>query len=348
MPSATLDDLMAMNEQLAALTEAGVPLDAGLGNRETQHALGRINAVVARQVSRGAPLDKALEGNEEILPSAYRRLVQMGISTGNLSATLDRSRQLADSADQASKAARMAFVYPLILFLFAYVGMIGFCWLLVPVLESMAESMRVPPGPGLRMMQTISDTLELWVWIPPIAIGLWVLHRLLVWLGQASRGRTPRSLTWIPGVSRAIFDGRCANFARMSVTLLEEGVPLSESLSIAAGACGDDGLQEGVQALAIGLEQGRLPPDNAPAALRFPPFLRWALWHSEGTVGRERALRMAVGIYEHLAQRRADRLRIALPIVTCALVGGGITLLYCLALFVPVVEMLRAVASSTN
>ena len=40
-----------------------------------------------------------------------------------------------------------------------------------------------------------------------------------------------------------------------------------------------------------------------------------------------------------------DRIRIGAPLVLCAVLGGSVTLLYGLALFIPVVEMLRTLAS---
>ena len=54
----TLDDFVAWNDQLAALVQAGVPLDFGLGasGADLTESLKRINAAVARRVSRGESL----------------------------------------------------------------------------------------------------------------------------------------------------------------------------------------------------------------------------------------------------------------------------------------------------
>jgi hypothetical protein len=54
MSTASLDDFMALNDQVAALVEAGVPLDVDLGPpRQTAATLERINALIARRVSQG-------------------------------------------------------------------------------------------------------------------------------------------------------------------------------------------------------------------------------------------------------------------------------------------------------
>ena len=80
MPTASLDEFMALNDQLAALVEAGVPLDVDLGPRsQAASTLERINALVARRVSQGASLTAALETDDKLLTPSYRSMVQLGL-----------------------------------------------------------------------------------------------------------------------------------------------------------------------------------------------------------------------------------------------------------------------------
>jgi type II secretory pathway component PulF len=192
----------------------------------------------------------------------------------------------------------------------------------------------------------LRDTLPYWIAIPPVA-----LLALAAWRYYAqsrrdlSGGRAGRWLAWLPGMSRAMFQQRCANFAAGLASLVAAEVPLEDGLRLAAGTCGDATLSEGARALAAAFQQGQVPGDDSPAARAFPPFLRWALLDSDAAVGRGPALQMAANLYRESAERRAERLRVVAPILVCVILGGGVTLLYGLALFVPVVEMLKAVAS---
>jgi hypothetical protein len=81
------------------------------------------------------------------------------------------------------------------------------------------------------------------------------------------------------------------------------------------------------------------------ARQELPPFLRWALFESDGSIDRQAALAAAADIYRAKARQRLARWQTVAPIVLCIVVGGGITLLYGLALFVPIVDMLRGLAS---
>jgi type II secretory pathway component PulF len=331
---------MAMNEQLSALVDAGVPIDTGLDARNTAKALEKINATVARRVSRGVSLADALV-DEERSP-VYCRMMEAGIKSGQLSAALAGSSRLAGSVDDSISAVRLAFFYPLTVWVLAYVGFVAFCLYIVPRLEDAVVGFEILPGAGLQILKYLRHTLPLWVWIPPALLLLLAVRRFVIQARGHGKSQIPFWVFWLPGMRRAISDERCANFATILSRLIDEGAPLAENLNLAAGACGDRGLRDGAESLATGLKLGQAPRDDSPAALAFPPFLRWTLWHAEETVGLQTALPMAATIYQASAARRIERLRLVLPVLTCVVVGGGAALLYGMALFVPVVEMLRS------
>jgi general secretion pathway protein F len=341
----TLDDFLALNDQLAALVRAGVPIDLGLGDNPDVVAgsLERINATVARRVRRGESLSEALD-DDTSLPESYRCMMQLGIRSGDFSAPFDGPNRLASVVDDSRHAVGSAFVYPLVVCGLAYAGLIGFCLFFVPSLEQMYDSLRVSLRPAIRVLHSLRVTLPYWVAVPPLATLLLVAWRRKAGSLSAVHLATT-SRAWLPGASRIAFQQRAANFATALSELISDGVPLAEALPLAAGAAGDTGIQAGAQALSQSLAAGSHPADNSPTALRFPPFLRWALWHAEETTGQARALDMAAKVYRDAAEQSLERLRFITPIATLVLLGGSATLLYGLALFAPFVELLRTLAS---
>jgi type II secretory pathway component PulF len=341
MDSASLDDFTALNDQLAALAEVGVPLDVAMGDhdRPAAKSLERIHAIIRRRIRRGETLEQALDGDEEDVPASYRSLLQMGIHSGNISAALDGSNRVAESLDESRFTLESSFVYPLILCGLAYLGLIGFCLYLVPVWQGMYENSRLIPGPGLGILQTLRDTLPYWVAIPPVLL-IW----LLVMCGTADV-RRGRLVDWLPGAKRTLFQQRCAHFAATLGELLDAGTPFGDALRIAGAAANDVNLRTGADLLADDVACGALPSDSSRAASLFPPFLRWALWLAEETTGRGRALKIAARAYREAADRRTERLRTLMPLLTVVFLGGTVTLLYGLALFAPFVELLRSLAS---
>lgn len=348
MLTATLDDFMALNDELAALAAAGVPLDLGLSASRTDVAstLERINAVVARRVSQGVTLAEALQREEQVISPEYRALMLLGLESGDLQTALKGSNRLAETVQDSWHVLRLSVLYPLIVCGLAYAGVVTLCTFLVPTLENLYASMQLDSGWMLRILHGLRTTLPYWVAIPPLLLlGIAWLLRAHSRNSATSSRWTARLIAWAPDMSRALYYQRYANFAETLATLLERGAPLAPSLRIAADACGDTALGGGAKALATRSEQGELPSDDTLLSSRFPPFLRWALWSSEPVAPRPQALQMAAGFYRGLAQHSRERWRVLAPIVACVVLGGGVTLLYGLAFFLPIIELLRSLAS---
>ena len=339
MPTASLDEFMALNDQVAALIEAGVPLDVDLGRgADAAATLERINALIARRVSQGASLADAVQQDDRLLNPSYRNLVQLGLRSDDLAAGLAGSNLLAVSAVQSRQRTGLALLYPMLVCCLAFVGLIAFCLFFVPVLENTYAGMRIPVGPGLQTLRSLRSTLPYWAGGLPLAA-------LLI----AGWQMNSRSRFWpdLPGISRPLFEERAANFAEALAKLLESGTPLPEALRLSADAWSDAPQRDAARLLASTLDHGPVVSESSHLAGRFPPFLRWALLHSEASIGTARALRIAAKNYRHSASRRHKRLRVVIPIVVGLLLGGSAALLYGLALFVPVIDMLRGLASPT-
>jgi type II secretory pathway component PulF len=127
----------------------------------------------------------------------------------------------------------------------------------------------------------------------------------------------------LPGARRTLAIQRWANFADALSKLLDAGVPLEDALHIASCAVGDSVVQSSAQRLAESLE----------------------LVDAEPGVSRAQALKMAADVYRDAAANRAERVRIVAPAVACAFLGGGVTLLYALAVFAPVIDLLQGLAA---
>ena len=347
MNIATLDEFMALNDELAALAQARVPLDLNLGTpgADVAATLEKINSSVARRMSQGATLDAALSSADGSIPESYRAMMLLAIRSGNLQVALQTTSRLGQSVDQSWHILHLSLIYPIVLCCLVYLGLILLCISFVPVLERLYDSLRMEAGIGLSNLQFLQHTLAYWIAIPPLALLVFVGWQFF-WRrrGTTAARQSVSSLAWVPGLSRAIFQERCANFAETLAALLDASVPLSQALPLAAEASGDPDLSAGAQRLALTLEQGPSFNGDGPAARQFPPFLRWALCHSQGITGQSRALLTSARIYHESALRRFDQLRVIVPIATCVVIGGGVTLLYGLALFMPVVELLRGLA----
>jgi type II secretory pathway component PulF len=101
METASLDDILTFNEELAALAKADVPLELGLGSnaREVVAGLARVNEAVTRRTVRGASPVEALAEHDPSLPPRYRGMLRIGVRSGDLPGALDSAARLSESVD---------------------------------------------------------------------------------------------------------------------------------------------------------------------------------------------------------------------------------------------------------
>jgi general secretion pathway protein F len=346
MEAVSLDDIIALNDQLGLLAQAGVPLELGLGGpKEASARLDKINATVARRVQAGESLPEAIVVDEALIPATYRGLLQWGLGKGDLRAGLDSVCGLGESTERIERKVDFTLFYPLLVCTLAGMGLIGLCLFYVPTVEGIYQQLGFVPGRGLTALLWMRRALPYWTVFPPAAF-----LALIVWLfyektTRGSTGRLPAALVGrIPSARQSVDRQRCAVFADAVADLLESGMPLQEALPIASATCGDRGLSEGAGWLAGELKQGRIPDKNAPEVRVFPPLLCWALFDSEPVAGQISALRTAAGGYRELAAKSQRRLELVAAPVACAVLGGGAVLLYGLAVFLPAIEMLKTLA----
>jgi type II secretory pathway component PulF len=339
----TLDDFMALNDELAALVRAGVPVsvDFATSSANAEIILQKINAHIARQVSHGLSIEQALAESPAIPPS-YRGLMLLALQSHDFHAALSASHRDAEAVVETRRVLGMSLVYPAIVIGFAYAGLMSMCLFLVPVLERLYQDMQLPAGMGLRILTFLRMSLPYWIALPPLALLIFLAVRLLA--RPASAYQAVGVMRWLPGMRKALFLDACAIFADSLAALVESGVPLPDSLVVAAEASRNPVLVARAADLALEMRQGTANSESNAVARQFPPFLRWALLHGGERTNQARALRAAARIYRESAQRRVERLRVIAPLLACVLIGGGVTLLYGLALFLPLVELLRGLA----
>ena len=121
-PTITLDDLIALNDEIAALVRAKVPLERGLQDlgRDLPGRLGQFALALARRTGSGEPLVEVLGDPDFRLPKLYRAVVEAGVRAGRLPAALE---SLAGSMRRLAESRRgvvLAFLYPLLLLIVAW------------------------------------------------------------------------------------------------------------------------------------------------------------------------------------------------------------------------------------
>lgn len=353
--SVTMEDLIALNAEITSLVRAGIPLELGLGTfaSSLDGRLGKLAARLSQRMQQGLSLDQALEADGDQCPEMYRAVVRTGLKSGRLPEALESLTGFAQSILELRQRVGLAFLYPFIVFFLAYGLFVFMMTTVLPRALYAYRDMQLIPTPGVTRMLAIGESAVYWGPGIPLVILLIILGWSASERRMLSASRAPRtalgrgfarvaSFKWLPGIYGILANFHRAVFAELLAILIQHRIPLHESLRLAAESTGDARIVGEAHRLALGIEQGGTLSDGLKASQVFPPFMRWLLTAGEQQGALIPALQQINTIYRRRALHTTEWFKLFLPIAVVVILGGGATLVYALALFYPLAEMLRA------
>jgi general secretion pathway protein F len=343
--SPTLDDLAALNREMAALVGAGLPLEPGLKSIAADYGgrPGRLAGRLAERAAAGMSLQDSIAAEGEALPTAYRAVVDAGLRSGRLSAALEGFAETAARISEMRRLTAQAAVYPLIVLCLAWIVTVGVLSQVLPAYEVLnlqdrlwAPSLELPGG-----------QVALLAFGPPAVL----LIGAMVWWRRTGRVSNTQSsspfIRWIPGVRKATQLSAYANFADLLATLLRSAIPMTEALPLAARASGDVRVAAPAVEIAQRLADGASIASQLPALRRLPPLVRTALLNSadETEEAVSRGLQRAAAAYRERAAVWVADFAVLFPVILTIVIGIGVIGFYAVTLMQPYFALLRELLS---
>jgi general secretion pathway protein F len=332
------EQLIALNDEIAALIRAGIPLELGLRELggDARGALSRISLQLSECMSRGESLPQALAAEGNRFPKAYRAVVEAGLKAGRLPAALEAVSSFTWELLDFRRKLGLATLYPLTVFALAYGLFLLFLFEMVGRYQSAYETFRIPLTGLLQFFVAMRDSMVVWAWILPALLLI-----VTCWLMVALRSGGGFSGFPFVGVKHYRF----AMFAELLAMQIDHSVTLSEGIVLSAEATGSPAMKESARLLADHVSQGGNLSAQPAIAGAFPPFLRWLMIDGERQGKLSHALRLAAEMYRRRAANSLIWFKTLFPVLTCVFIGGGIVLLYALGLFMPFVQMLDGLST---
>jgi type II secretory pathway component PulF len=350
--SVTLDQFIALNDELAALVRAGVPLERGLieAGRDLRGRLGSVTAGLGHRMGDGMPLPEAIAAGGGGMPDVYGAVVEAGVRSGRLSQALEGMAAIARGYAEARRAVGMALLYPMIVLCLAYGLAVFFVVQIAPRFLAAFQALGLAPMKALEVMARVGDATIYWGPIPPLL--LFLLAARWGWSGRSvvlDTGAFGPTLNKLPLVGSMIASFRAANFTGLLSLLIEHQVPLDEAVRLAGDASGDRDLRASAGRFAETIRRGGgVEESPAGGSGSFPPLLTWMLTagHRQGDLAQ--ALGHLAQDYRSKARSRAELLRLALPSLCMLAIGVGAVMAYALLLFVPLMQLWDEMAIPNN
>lgn len=332
-------DVLLFTRELSDLLASGMTLGNALNtlsHRQTDKAQDEIVAALRDDIVQGASLSDALSKWPETFPTLYVSMVRAGEASGQLAEVLERLAKHFERVQEAREKVIGAMVYPSIVLIVGIATMIFTMLFVVPRFSAIfAELGSTLPLPT-RMMIALSSFL--------LRYGWFLLAGLVVAVVFARRAlRTPSGRRWwhrqllrIPLVHHIVTANAYAQFARTLGSLLANGVPVLQALSIVEDTVGNIIIAEAIRDARDRVTDGSTISKPLAAGGVFPTLLTDMLAVGEETGDLSAALTHIANRYEHELDRRVKLFTTVLEpvmILLMAVLVGFVAISMLLAVF---------------
>ncbi|WP_395403537.1 type II secretion system inner membrane protein GspF [Pseudoduganella sp. UC29_106] len=334
-------ELALFTRQLASLLEAGLPLEqaftALLEQAERPYVRDLI-ASIRSEVIGGAALSDVLSRHPRDFAEIYRALVASGEQIGQLSRVLSRLADYIERRNALVQKVRLAFTYPAIVTVVAFLIVIFLLTYVVPQIVSVFANTKQKLPILTVIMLAISDFVR--------SYGFVVLAALIAaWFGwRRALQNSALKLRWHTWLLTAPLYGkfeRSLNTSRFASTLAittGSGVPILRALETSRDTLSNVAMRELVEQASDAVREGVSLARALSAQKHFPPMLIHMIRAGEITGELPAMLDRAASAQEADLERRTLTIAGLLePMLILAM--GVVVLLIVLAVLMPIIEI---------
>ncbi|MEM1092520.1 MAG: type II secretion system F family protein [Pseudomonadota bacterium] len=312
-----------LTQQLATLLGAGLPLDRALQILEElgeSEPLKKLIKAIRDQVRGGSPLSDALEQQHGVFSRLYINMVRGGETGGTLDTTLARLAEYLDRSKALKDSIVSALIYPALLLILAIGSLLVLLAYVVPqftpIFEDLGEDL-----PGITTMVLFVGRVIQDYWWALIGGTLLLAVYVQRQLGQAeSRRYWDQQFLKLKGVGGLIRKVEMARLSRTVGTLLTNGVPLLNALSIGRAVLGNAVLADAVDVASKEVKTGGAMAHALAGTGEFPRLALQMISVGEETGRLDEMLVDVADAYDLEVKTAVERMMALLvPLLTMAL-----------------------------
>jgi type II secretory pathway component PulF len=340
--------LIALNEEIAGMARAGLPLDQGLAALASEMGKGRlqqVTAAIATDLQAGQTLPEALKRQGDRVPSFYAGLVAAGIRTGRIDEVLASLTAYARNIAQMRTIVLDAFFYPGVVLAFAGI-LFGFCCVFVlPQFDLIFRDFRMQLPLATELLLRFGRQPLTTVVVPLAGLLLAILTvKLCLRWTERGRRRWAQLVYAVPVAGTLIRAARLAAFADLLGMLVDHALPLPEALRLTGEASSDPLMAGASRQIEDELNQGRPLGTVLRGRGLVPEWVSWmvGLGERRGTLGK--TLHQVADTYRRQVEVRAVLLRNVLPPLMIIGTAGVFVAFFVFAIMLPMHKLLEGLS----
>ncbi len=337
----TTKEKLLFFQLLGSMINAGLPIMDSLDllNKETKNLkLQRVITDLKRHIESGESLATAMRRNDDVFDDATCAVVEAGEKSGKLNEILKELVSQYERLHKIKEQVKSVMTYPVVVVVVIILLTVVIMIFVVPKLQDLFGDVGNLPAPTQILITASNFVIYKWWILFPSIIG--VIFAFLAWKSSPGGKRQWGDLILtIPIVNGILRDMILSRVTRIFGFLISAGVPIMDSLKIAAHIAENQAYQEKLLLAADDLSKGILIAENISDDPKlFPTMLVNMMAIGEKTASLDSVMEKVAGFYDDQLERSIKRLsEIMEPIILMFIAAGAIFMI--LAIYLPILKM---------
>jgi type IV pilus assembly protein PilC len=339
-------DLTVMSRQLATMISSGMTLLRAFYVLEEQvenQLLRETVSAVREDIEAGLSFSDALERHPKVFNPLYVAMVRAGEAGGVLEESLERISDQLEKDDSLRRQVKSAMAYPIVVFSFAVMVLIGMIAFIVPVFVGVFKDFGGELPAITKFTVALSNLVTgQWYILIALAIGGFVGFRK--WKSSSwGRPQWDALRLRIPfSIGKTVQKIALARWSRTFSALYGAGVPIMAAIEVTGQTAGNAVVNKAMDAVIESVKSGgsiAAPLKDAPI---FPPMVAQMIAIGEETGNLDTMLSKVADFYEDEVAAAIKALTSILEPVMIVLVGGIVGFIV-VAMYMPMFKVYDAI-----
>lgn len=252
-------DVMHFTQDLAALLEAGLPVDRALSilsDITEKKKFREIVREILKSVQGGTYLSDAMAKHPRAFSDFYVNMIRAGEAGGVLEPVLERLGMFLESSQDLKDYIKSALIYPVFLVFVGGISIIILMTFVIPKFSVIFADMGQAVPLSTRILLSASEGFRAYWWMILAGLGL---SGFLIWRYSHTRGgrlRTDRYKMNLPILGDLVRKVEIARFSRTLGTLIKSGVPILQALELVRNIITNQVIAESMEAIRDRVKKG--------------------------------------------------------------------------------------------
>lgn len=334
-PRVKLQEIVIFTRQFATMINAGVPVVQTIDILRDQTAnitFKKTLREVREDVKAGQTLSEAFSKHPKVFDELMVNLTRAGETSGAVDVIMNRMADYLEKVMALKRKIKGAMVYPIAVISFAVIVVMVMLIYVIPIFAQMFKDAGLSlPLPTLIV---INISIALRSYIHWVILAFVLLSFMIFRIRKTEKGRlaTDRMLLRIPVIGELIRKSSIARMCRTLSTLIENGVPILDSLQIVARVAGNKVIERAITYSRDEVSRGRGLSDPLEETRVFPLIVPRMIAVGEATGALDKMLGKIADFFEDEVDRTVEALTSLLEpvfiIVLGVIIGGLLVAMY--------------------